>query len=298
MNLLDAAIEVLKDHKRGALSAEDVVRLAVEKKLVQKGGAATVKALAKQLAEEAKGEDGRVAAQDGGYVARKAKAGKKPEAAKAPAGKKAPAAKKPAAPAAAKKSAAPAGKKPGGKKAAPAQAELDLPKDDVEPPAGEPTETEVLLSPDAGFAPAADAELPAPIDEAQDDDDEDAIHERVVADAAAAHAEAEAAVAAALTPEEQELSALYGEELTTQPPVLGEFKDPRTADEDRPMTPEINAREERNKRWEQRRDERRSRRDADRARRHDERGPRPGAGPRPEGEAEAAPRDAAPRDAG
>jgi hypothetical protein len=289
MNLLDAAIEVLKDHKRGALSAEDVVRIAVEKKLVQKGGAATVKALVKHLADEAKADDGRVAAQDGGYVARKAKAGKKPvEAPKAEAkGKKAPAGKKPAAEAKGKK--APAGKKPT-KKPTVAETQLELPKDELEPAASEPTETE-LLGPDAGFAPASDTDPGIVIDEAQDDDDEDAIHERVIADAAAHHAQAEAAVTAALTPEEQELSALYGEELSTPATAIREFKDPRTADEDRPMTPEINARDERNKRWEQRRDERRSRRDADRSRRQDERGPRP---------AEAAPaaRDAAPaRDA-
>jgi len=125
-----------------------------------------------------------------------------------------------------------------------------------------------------GFAPAPGGdELPSPTDDEElADQDEDALHERVVADAGEAARE--------LSPEEQELAALYGEELAPAAP-LREFADQRTADEDRPMLPEINAREERQKRWEQRRDERRARREADKARRQEERQRR---GERPAGE--------------
>jgi len=123
-----------------------------------------------------------------------------------------------------------------------------------------------------GFAPAAggDAEPSVVSDEELADDDEDAVHERVALDAAG-----EVEPAPELTPEEQELSAIYGEELGGAAPAkLGEFADQRTRDEDRPMMPEINARAERHKQWEQRRDERKARRDqekAERIRRREER---------------------------
>ena len=73
-----------------------------------------------------------------------------------------------------------------------------------------------------------------------------------------------------LTPEEQELSAIYGDDLTKPATAHGEYKDGKTADEDRPMMPEINARDERKAQWQDRRDHRR--------RRRDERGNRPGGG--------------------
>jgi hypothetical protein len=120
-------------------------------------------------------------------------------------------------------------------------------------------------------------------DEELADDDEDAVHERVALDAAG-----EVEVAAPLTEEEQELQAIYGEEMSGAPAKVGEFADQRTRDEDRPMTPEINAREERHKRWEQRRDERKSRRDQEkmeRQRRREEReaqGPAPAQGGQPQ----------------
>ncbi len=141
-----------------------------------------------------------------------------------------------------------------------------------------------------GFAPAAggDAE-PSPVsDDELADDDEDAVHERVALDAAGEVADVPAEP---MTEEEQELSALYGEELGGAPAKIGEFADQRTRDEDRPMMPEINARDERNKRWEQRRDELRSRRDqekAERKRRREEREKQQGAGgaqlPLPQGQ--------------
>src|SRR5262249_8710360 len=65
---------------------------------------------------------------------------------------------------------------------------------------------------------------------------------------------------AARSDEERELRELYGE---PGAPVAAhaEFQDRQTADEDRPMMPEINAREERKQRWEERRDRRRQRRE-------------------------------------
>jgi len=85
-----------------------------------------------------------------------------------------------------------------------------------------------------------------------------------------------------LSDEEKELSSVYGEDLTSAPVAHGEFKDRQSADEDRPMMPEINAREERKQRWEERRDRRRSRRE-DRDRQRDERrANNPGGGGQPQ----------------
>ena len=90
-----------------------------------------------------------------------------------------------------------------------------------------------------------------------------------------------------LTPEEQELAAIYGDDLAPAPAAAAhaEFSDSRTADEDRPMMPEINGRQERQKRWEERRDQRRARRDFERNRRQERAGARhDGDRPRPEGD--------------
>ena len=67
--------------------------------------------------------------------------------------------------------------------------------------------------------------------------------------------------APALTDEEQELSAIYGEDVSGQATAHQEFSDHKTRDEDRPMMPEINAREERKAQWQERRDRRKQRRD-------------------------------------
>ena len=76
-----------------------------------------------------------------------------------------------------------------------------------------------------------------------------------------------------LTDEERELSAIYGEETSGAPAKAhAEFQDRQTRDEDRPMMPEINAREERKAQWQDRRDRRKQRRD-DRQQRRDDRGP-------------------------
>jgi hypothetical protein len=77
--------------------------------------------------------------------------------------------------------------------------------------------------------------------------------------------------APALTEEEQELQAIYGEDTTGAPASAHtEYQDRQTRDEDRPMMPEINAREERKAQWQDRRDRRKQRRD--------ERQQRPGGG--------------------
>lgn len=73
---------------------------------------------------------------------------------------------------------------------------------------------------------------------------------------------------AVLTDEERELRALYGE-VSAPVAAHSEFQDRQTADEDRPMMPEINARDERKQRWEERRDRRRQRRDERGRQRHE-----------------------------
>nr|HEX4313485.1 restriction endonuclease [Kofleriaceae bacterium] len=64
-----------------------------------------------------------------------------------------------------------------------------------------------------------------------------------------------------LTEEEKSLSELYGDDLAAPATAHAEFRDHRSKDEDRPMMPEINARDERKHRWEERRESRRRRRD-------------------------------------
>lgn len=81
-----------------------------------------------------------------------------------------------------------------------------------------------------------------------------------------------------LTPEEQELQAIYGEDLAKPATAHAEYTDQKTADEDRPMLPEINAREERKAQWQDRRDRRRSRREEREAQRQQRRDQRQGSG--------------------
>jgi hypothetical protein len=92
----------------------------------------------------------------------------------------------------------------------------------------------------------------------------------------------------ALSPEEQELASVYGDELAQPAIAHAEYTDRQTADEDRPMMPEINARDERKLQWQERRDRRRRRRDErdrQRAERRDQPhhgAPRPGHDTRPD----------------
>ncbi|HVV86710.1 MAG TPA: restriction endonuclease [Kofleriaceae bacterium] len=148
----------------------------------------------------------------------------------------------------------------------------------------EPLVIETEATPTAGFVvdPAVEEAPPAAAEAVLADDDEDALHDRIV------H-EDELPLATeppALSPEEQELAKIYGDELAAAPPAAahGEFADRRTADEDRPMMPEINGRQERQKRWEERRDERRLRREQERQERQRRRGGGGGGGGAPGGE--------------
>jgi hypothetical protein len=71
-----------------------------------------------------------------------------------------------------------------------------------------------------------------------------------------------------LSAEEQELTAIYGDDLARPAIAHAEYADRQTADEDRPMVPEINARDERKLQWQERRDRRRRRRDERDRQRH------------------------------
>jgi len=74
-----------------------------------------------------------------------------------------------------------------------------------------------------------------------------------------------------LSAEEQELTAIYGSDLAHPAIAHAEYADRQTADEDRPMVPEINARDERKLQWQERRDRRRRRRDERDRQRHERR---------------------------
>lgn len=176
---------------------------------------------------------------------------KKKPAKKAP-GRKAPAEKSVKKPAA-KKAPASRGKK---KEAEPVQAEASVEAAEDQ----DIIEAEIL-----GETPAT-----APVDEDEGDDEE-----------------GEPAVEAApLSDEERELSAVYGDDLGAPATAHAEFQDRQTRDEDRPMMPEINAREERKAQWQDRRERRRSRRDdreRQRDQRRDQRGPQQGGQPQVQG---------------
>jgi len=171
-------------------------------------------------------------ADDGTEVSEESGADKK-------AGKKKPAAKKPAAkkPAAKKK---PAGKKKPEKK----QEEAEQLRFAVEP--------EIVEAP------------------AVEPGDEDVEEAELIAETPVELAEPREQAPVELSPEEQELQALYGEDLAKPGIAHAEYQDRQTADEDRPMLPEINARDERKAQWQDRRDRRRSRRE-ERERQRDER---------------------------
>lgn len=85
-----------------------------------------------------------------------------------------------------------------------------------------------------------------------------------------------------MSDEERELASVYGDDLEKPAIAHAEFQDQKTRDEDRPMLPEINAREERKARWEDRRERRRRERDERRNRREQHAGPNGHGQPRPE----------------
>jgi hypothetical protein len=274
MTLVDAALEILREHAT-ALTAAQLAEQAVEAGKVAKVTPAQLKALGDKLAKLADaGEltrdgDAFLAEGNGKAKGKKRAPTKRPAAAK---GKK-PAAKKPA-----------KGKKPADEAD---EAEVGEPTgrsrsdtilDDRAPtraetsPITELDEDDIEFIPEAmtGFVEPPAAELgKETVDEALASDDEDVAHE---------------AITHALSPEEQELAAVYGDEMGAPATAHGEFKDARSKDEDRPMMPEINAREERHKRWE----ERRERRDRERQERRDrrERRERDGQAPGPDKQAQ------------
>ncbi len=158
------------------------------------------------------------------------------------AGKKATAAK----PKAEKSVKKPAAKKPARK------------KKDTQAPAVEAEATEAAEIIDAEIIAETPAEA-APPAPAEDEDEEEEKPE--------------------LSDEEKELAAVYGDDLNAPATAHAEFQDAKTRDEDRPMMPEINAREERKQQWQDRRDRRRSRREErerQREQRREQRGGQPG----------------------
>ena len=194
-----------------------------------------------------------------------------------------------------KKASAKADKKPAPKKPPPRRKAQDaqqrLPVDLVEeaPPARAPDEELESYDgsqpiPGGGASePAEAAPRGAAADDDDDDDDDDIEDAEILAETRAEQTQETAPVPAGdldpdadddagedaggsrpeiavLSDEERELRELYGEP-GAPASAHAEFQDRQTADEDRPMMPEINAREERKQRWEERRDRRRQRRE-------------------------------------
>jgi len=183
-------------------------------------------------------------------AAKKRRPQKKTAAPKAGAKKPAPApAKAPAKAAPAKRAAppAPAKKPPARKPRDTAQAELPI----SAPPTSVIEDAEILAETPAEVAAAPEIEVVEAV---------------------------EVEAPPALSDEEQELSKLYGDDLAKPAIVHTEYSDRQTADEDRPMVPEINARDERKHQWQERRDRRRQRRDERDRQRHERRDQRPQGG--------------------
>jgi hypothetical protein len=84
----------------------------------------------------------------------------------------------------------------------------------------------------------------------------------------------------ALSEEEQALLEVYAADMQAPATAHAEYQDRQTADEDRPMLPEINAREERKAHWQERRERRRQRRE-ERGRMREERQQRQAGGGQP-----------------
>ncbi|MBV8759542.1 MAG: restriction endonuclease [Deltaproteobacteria bacterium] len=135
---------------------------------------------------------------------------------------------------------------------------------------GKKSTEELPVSEEASAAEVIDAEIlsetpveAAPIAfEPADDDEEETVQE-----------------APELSDEERELSAIYGD-VSAPATAHGEFADAKTRDEDRPMMPEINAREERKNMWQERRDRRKQRQEERRMRREQRGGGGGGGGDR------------------
>jgi hypothetical protein len=123
---------------------------------------------------------------------------------------------------------------------------------------------------------------------------EEVLDAEIIAETPADEEEAETAAAKAadeaveaeseLSEEERELAAVYGEEMSAPATAHAEYQDRQTRDEDRPMMPEINARDERRHQWQERRDRRKQRREERQQRREAQGGGGGGGGqPQPQG---------------
>jgi len=192
-------------------------------------------------------------------------AGKKRRPKTKPAAAKAGAKKPPPKPVKSSKPAA----KPAKKRSPPAQAQLPIVEveEDFSAVAEDESEATEEITPVAD----AGASLVASTTDDDDDDDEDETTVTVEPGFATSAREETAAEEAPiqLSPEEAELAVLYGEDLNKPAIVHTEYTDRQTADEDRPMVPEINARDERKQQWQERRDRRRQRRDERNQQRHE-----------------------------
>ena len=145
----------------------------------------------------------------------------------------------------------PAAKKPVAKKAAPEKKKPTPAKKASSPPRRKPKDTDQTQ-----LLETINVSLPEEIEDAE-------VISSITSipySAAATPAPIEA-VEPALTEEEQQLTAIYGEEITAPATAHAEYQDRQTADEDRPMMPEINARDERKQHWQDRRNQRRQRRE-------------------------------------
>jgi hypothetical protein len=229
MTLLDAALRILSEQKTKQTAAQ-LAQLAVAAKLVAKVNPAHVKQLAGKLSQLAAKSQGPVAEVDGAFVAREA--GRTARVA----------AKKPA------KKVATAKSKPAAIKAKPAASRARSARTTVAVPMTEFT--------DAGQA-GVQVELP------MEDRTAEVYLDKPSLEETAAEPALEIAIEppVELTPEEQSLAAMYEQEMQKPAAAHAEYQDQKTADEDRQLMPEINARDERHRRWEERRDARRRDRD-------------------------------------
>lgn len=148
----------------------------------------------------------------------------------------------------------PLGKKPAGRNGKKAEKKPDkkpAKRRAAAPPAAETAE------------PAFVVETPEPTGNLFGDASEPlAVDAEIVSESATVVESAADEVPPPLTPEEQELQAIYGEDSAGAPRTAHqEYQDRQTRDEDRPMMPEINAREERKQHWIDRRERRKQRRE-------------------------------------
>lgn len=296
MNFIEAALSVLKKSRK-TLTSEQLAERAARENLLEKPGAEPQRNMKAALNRELKkGDESRVVriGEDRWQLAgaeeetAKPKAGQKQgakkQAAQKQAGKKAATAAAPAASRAktaakttAAKPAAPAAKKGPAKQAV--EAEAGEARKAPAPGARKKKATKARRGEKrpARAAEEARAELETRVEEPAAALEPAVLPEAEVlplaeeagAELAEMPGEEAAAEARPLSPEEAEIQAIYGDELTATEPgaAFAEYRDAQTVDEDRPMLPEIVG-----ARRGDRRERRRRRRDRDRDTRHKDRG--------------------------